>query len=112
MSQLLVGSGHVQQNVASESSSGNNAYDFGFNNPQFSDRGLLISEERDATTADTEDAVKQQVTAPRLLRKLHVNSLTLAANSEVFRYCFEPMFDLPLHAQLLPQSLSARFDID
>ena len=60
------------------------AYDFGFNNPQYSDRVLHIWQERDACGAESQPAEKQAV-APRLLRRLHVNSLALAANSEVFR---------------------------
>ena len=75
----------AQQHVANEAPSGCSAYDFGFDNPQFSDGVLYILEEQTAFVTGAQSAVKQQAAAPRLLRKLHVNSLTLAANSEVLR---------------------------
>ncbi len=58
------------------------AYDFGFNNPQFSDRVLHVLCERGTDRTEARGAVQQD--APLL--SMHVNSLTLAANSEVFRY--------------------------
>lgn len=75
----------VEQHPANHATSGS-AYDFGFDNPQFSDGVLYILEERSAPFNEAQSAEAQQAAAPRLLRKLHVNSLTLAANSEVFRW--------------------------
>ncbi len=61
------------------------AYDFGFNNPQFSDRVLYVTRERSSSSSDAGLTAKPHEEAPPLL-SMHVNSLTLAANSEVLRY--------------------------
>lgn len=60
------------------------AYDFGFNNPQFSDRVLHITREKSSSGSDAGGTAKPHEVAPLLL-SMHVNSLTLAANSEVLR---------------------------
>ena len=71
--------------AANNAATANNAYEFGFNNPQFSDRLLHIVQERDPDGFVAQKAAEQHIAAPRVLRSMHVNSLTLAANSEVFR---------------------------
>lgn len=55
---------------------------FGFDNPQYSDRVLHIMREKDDQSTEPRGAAQQAA----VLRTMHVNSLTLAANSEVFRY--------------------------
>lgn len=72
------------QRITADGMTACSAYDFGFNNPQYSDKVLHIWQERDVCGAESQAAAKQAV-APRLLRSLHVNSLALAANSDVFR---------------------------
>lgn len=74
----------TQQSITHVNISGN-AYDFGFDNPQYSDRVLQIWQEKDYNVGESQSAAKQALAHPRLLRSMHVNSLTLAANSEVFR---------------------------
>ena len=60
------------------------AYDFGYDNPQFSDRILHIMREGFSDCSEAADvATKGQAGAPLLT--MHVNSLTLAANSGVLR---------------------------
>ena len=59
-----------------------NTFDFGVHNPQVSDRILYVHRERTAET----DAEPSSAPADTPLLSMHVNSLTLAANSEVFRY--------------------------
>ncbi|KAA6417688.1 MAG: hypothetical protein FRX49_12376 [Trebouxia sp. A1-2] len=59
------------------------AYDFGFNNPQFSDRVLHITREKSSGSDAGGTAKSPEVASPLLT--MHVNSLTLAANSEVLR---------------------------
>ena len=65
-----------------EATGAGHAYDFGFNNPQFSDRILHVVPERCSPADAAGDRSQQEI---RPLLSLHVNSLTLAANSEVFR---------------------------
>lgn len=57
------------------------ACDFGFDNPQYSDRVLHVLQETDDRSAEAQDSAKQAT----VLRSMHVNTLTLAANSEVLR---------------------------
>lgn len=57
------------------------AYQFGFDNPQYSDRVLHIMQEKDDKSTEAQGAARQA----GVLRSMHVNSLTLAANSEVLR---------------------------
>jgi hypothetical protein len=61
------------------------AYNFGFNNPQFSDRVLHVTREKSSSGSDAGGTAKPHEVVPPLL-SMHVNSLTLAANSEVLRY--------------------------
>ena len=58
------------------------AYNFGYNNPQFSDKILHVMRER-KPCSDHQEGRPLQSHSPLL--SMHVNSLTLAANSEVFR---------------------------
>ena len=67
----------AQQSAASAC----NAYDFGFDNPQYSDMVLHVLQETDDRSAEAQGHTKQAT----VLRSMHVNSLTLAANSEVLR---------------------------
>lgn len=55
---------------------------FGFDNPQYSDRVLHIILEKDGKPTEVQGPAEQA----EVLRSMHVNSLTLAANSEVLRY--------------------------
>ena len=66
---------------AQQTTSACTAYDFGFDNPQYSDRVLHILQETDDRSAEAQGPAKQAT----VLRSMHVNSLTLAANSEVLR---------------------------
>lgn len=68
--------------TVNEASAAGHAYEFGFNNPHFSDRVLHIMRESCSCLGDASDAASQEATP---LLSMHVNSLTLAANSEVFR---------------------------
>lgn len=70
---------------SAEASAACHAYDFGFNNPQFSDRVLHVTREKGSSGSDAGGTTKPHEVAPLLL-SMHVNSLTLAANSEVLRY--------------------------
>lgn len=63
--------------------SAGNAYDFGYDNPQFSDKILHILPERVCKTELHANAALQS-SGPLL--SMHINSLTLAANSDVFRF--------------------------
>ena len=67
--------------VDAQPASSCNACDFGFDNPQYSDRVLHVLQETDGDSAEAQGAGKQET----VLRSMHINSLTLAANSEVLR---------------------------
>lgn len=74
----------VEADIIAEGSLTCHAYDFGYDNPQFSDRILHIMREGVSECSEAADAAtKGQAGAPLLT--MHVNSLTLAANSGVFR---------------------------
>jgi len=73
--------GHTFGRVA-EAPTACHAYDFGFNNPQFSDRVLHVTREKGSSSSDAGGTAKPY----EVLLSMHVNSLTLAANSEVLRY--------------------------
>ena len=82
------------------------AYDFGFNNPQFSDRVLHVTREKSSSGSNAGGTTKPHQVAPLLL-SMHVNSLTLAANSEVLRYSstrltFDNASSFPVAPGLLP----------
>ena len=64
-------------------STAGNAYNFGYNNPNFSDRVLHVLPDRACTDELHANAATQEVVP---LLSMYINSLTLAANSEVFRY--------------------------
>ena len=65
-----------------DSSNSCNTYDFGFHNPQLSDCVLHLHRERNVESG----AEPSSAPAETPLLNMHVNSLTLAANSEIFRY--------------------------
>ena len=83
---LSAGSAFVDAQQSTASSC--NAYDFGFDNPQYSDRVLHVLQEPDGDSAEAEGPAKQAT----VLRSMHVNSLTIAANSEVLR-CMDCMMN-------------------
>ena len=80
--ELMTPSVSLQDHAAVHTSAGN-ACDFGYNNPQFSDKILHILPERVCDSNLPSNAVVQS-SGPLL--SMHINSLTLAANSDVFRF--------------------------
>lgn len=69
---------------------------FGFDNPQFSDRVLHILQVKDDESSEAKGAAQNAA----VLRSVHVNSLTLAANSEVLRYKDHGLLETKKHSTL------------